>query len=218
MAVVDLRSTRWLSVRYTVYRNRIHNVLSRYEIDFYPFISKWNKGLLWVKALSLGPRFLWKVLWPMNSPDSNLERTLLETIPLFAKAYYGCIILEFIPFKIISSVDHLSGGEKISCLKLSGNKGTRRAVLFACITQMHWAAWMLTTDFGDEICWWQVWKVGVSSPTSYILSSGANIEKFSPTFRFYRLHFEIVANITVAVEFRLIQIRIPSLIRIFWTF
>ena len=60
----------------------------------------------------------------MNSPDSNLERTLLETIPLFAKVYYGYIILEFIPFKIISSVDHLSGGEKISCLKLSGNKGT----------------------------------------------------------------------------------------------
>ena len=61
----------------------------------------------------------------MNSPDSNLERTLLEKIPLFAKDYYGYIILEFIPFKIISSVDHLSGGEKISCLKLSGNKGTR---------------------------------------------------------------------------------------------
>ena len=42
----------------------------------------------------------------------------------FLKDYYGYIILEFIPFKIISSVDHLSGGEKISCLKLSGNKGT----------------------------------------------------------------------------------------------
>ena len=137
MTVVDLRSTRWLSVRYTVYQNRIHNVLSRYEIDFYPFISKWNKRLLlWVKAISLGPRFLWKVVWPMNSPDSNLERTLLETIPLFAKVYYGYIILEFIPFKIISSVDHLSGGEKISCLKLSGNKGTRRAILPVSYTHL----------------------------------------------------------------------------------
>lgn len=52
----------------------------------------------------------------------NLKLEALEKIPLYTKDSYGYIILEFIPFKIISLVDHLSGGVKIICLKLSGVK------------------------------------------------------------------------------------------------